>query len=57
MFSAHYDHIGAPGGEVNAGADDDASGCAALLEMAEAFTGLKKKPLRSVMFLWVAARK
>lgn len=57
VFSAHYDHIGAHGDNVNAGADDDASGCAALLEMAEAFTGLKKKPLRSVLFLWVAGEE
>lgn len=57
IFSAHYDHIGAQGNQVNAGADDDASGCAALLEMAEAFTGLKKKPLRSVLFLWVSGEE
>ncbi|MGE5420163.1 MAG: M28 family peptidase [Chloroflexota bacterium] len=57
VFSAHYDHIGAMGDQVNAGADDDASGCAALLEMAEAFSGLKKKPLRSVLFLWVAGEE
>ncbi len=57
IFSAHYDHIGAQGNQVNAGADDDASGCAALLEMAEAFAGLKKKPLRSVLFLWVAGEE
>jgi hypothetical protein len=57
IFSAHYDHIGAQGDQVNAGADDDASGCAALLEMAEGFAGQKKKPLRSVLFLWVAGEE
>lgn len=57
VYSAHYDHIGATGNLVNAGADDDASGCAALLEMADAFNTLKKKPLRSVLFLWVAGEE
>lgn len=57
VFSAHYDHIGAVGDQVNTGADDDASGCAALLEMADAFAGLKKRPLRSVLFLWVAGEE
>lgn len=57
IYSAHYDHIGAHGDQVNAGADDDASGCAALLEMADAFSKLNKKPLRSVLFLWVAGEE
>jgi Zn-dependent M28 family amino/carboxypeptidase len=51
------DHIGAEGGKINSGADDDASGCSALLEMAEAFQGLKKKPLRSIFFLWVSGEE
>ena len=57
IFSGHYDHIGATQTEVNAGADDDASGCAAILSMAEAFQSLKKKPLRSVLFLWVSGEE
>jgi len=57
VFSGHYDHIGASGSKVNTGADDDASGCAALLSMAEAFKSLKKKPLRSVLFLWVSGEE
>jgi hypothetical protein len=57
VYSAHYDHIGAAGDKVNPGADDNASGCAALLEMADAFSQLKKKPLRSIMFLWVAGEE
>jgi hypothetical protein len=57
IFSAHYDHIGASGNNVNTGADDDASGCAALLSTAEAFQGLKKKPLRSILFLWVSGEE
>ncbi len=57
VFSAHYDHIGAVGNKVNTGADDDASGCAALLSMAKAFQNLGKKPLRSVLFLWVSGEE
>lgn len=57
VFSAHYDHIGGSGTMINAGADDDASGCAALLSMAKAFRAMKKKPLRSVLFLWVSGEE
>jgi Zn-dependent M28 family amino/carboxypeptidase len=57
VFSGHYDHIGGSGTRINAGADDDASGCAALLSMAEAFKSLKKEPLRSILFLWVSGEE
>ncbi len=57
IFSAHADHIGESGGSINAGADDDASGCAALLSIAESFQNLENKPLRSVMFLWVSGEE
>ncbi len=57
IFSAHADHIGESGGMINEGADDDATGCAALLSIAEAFQSLDKKPLRSVMFLWVSGEE
>jgi Zn-dependent M28 family amino/carboxypeptidase len=57
IFSGHMDHLGAEGGIVNPGADDDGSGCVALLEMAEAFNSLPKKPLRTVMFLWVSGEE
>ncbi len=57
VFSSHYDHIGTSGSKVNTGADDDASGCAALLSMAEAFQSLEKKPLRSILFLWVSGEE
>ena len=57
VFSAHYDHIGASGTNVNPGADDDASGCAALLSMAKAYQSLDKKPLRSILFLWVSGEE
>ena len=57
VFSGHYDHIGTSGTKVNTGADDNASGCAALLSIAEAFQSLKKKPARSVLFLWVSGEE
>ena len=57
VYSAHFDHIGETGGKVYAGADDDASGCAALLEIAEAFHSMEKKPLRSILFLWVSGEE
>jgi hypothetical protein len=57
IFSGHMDHIGAEGEKINTGADDDGSGCAALLEMAEAFQTLSKKPMRSVLFLWVSGEE
>ncbi|MBN1108519.1 MAG: M28 family peptidase [Bacteroidales bacterium] len=57
VFMAHIDHIGAAGDKINAGADDNASGCSALLEIADAYTSLKKKPLRSILFLWVSGEE
>jgi Zn-dependent M28 family amino/carboxypeptidase len=57
VFSGHADHIGMSGDEINSGADDDASGCAAILEIAQAFLTLEKKPLRSLLFLWVTGEE
>ena len=57
VFSCHYDHIGASGTKVNPGADDDASGCAGLLSAANAFHSLDRKPLRSILFLWVSGEE
>ena len=57
VYSAHIDHIGISSQGVNTGADDNASGCAGLLSIAEAFQNLKKKPLRSVLFLWVSGEE
>jgi len=57
VYSCHYDHIGTSGDKVNTGADDDASGCAALLSIAKAFQSLEKKPLRSILFLWVSGEE
>jgi hypothetical protein len=57
VFSGHADHIGRAGDQINTGADDDASGCAAILEIAEAFQSLERKPLRSLLFLWVTGEE
>ncbi len=54
VFMAHYDHLGLDeNGEVFNGADDNGSGTVTLLEVAEAFASLEKKPKRSIVFLWV----
>jgi hypothetical protein len=57
VFSGHVDHIGESGDRIYPGADDDASGCAALLSIAEAFKNMEKKPLRSMLFLWVSGEE
>jgi hypothetical protein len=54
IYSAHIDHIGISPGQrdsVNNGADDNASGVAGLLELAEAFTQPGVRPKRSLLFL------
>ena len=54
LFTAHFDHEGVNNeGKVFNGADDNASGSMALLEVAQAFMKLKKKPLRSIVFAWM----
>ena len=58
IYSAHYDHVGYDDeGNIYNGADDNASGTVALLEIAEAFMKERKKPRRSVGFLWVSAEE
>ncbi|MEN8115508.1 MAG: M20/M25/M40 family metallo-hydrolase [Bacteroidota bacterium] len=58
LFTAHYDHVGMTSdGEVNNGADDNGTGTVALLEIAEAFQSMKKKPKRSIVFAWVTAEE
>ena len=51
LVSAHYDHLGVQGGQVFNGADDNASGVAAALAIAEAFR--KERPRHTVVIaLW-----
>ncbi len=51
IVSAHYDHLGVHDGQVFAGADDNASGVAMLLEVARQFGTAEIKPKRSIVFV------
>jgi hypothetical protein len=58
VFMAHYDHLGTDKkGNIFNGADDNATGCAILIELAEAFAQLEKRPRRSIVFLWTTAEE
>ena len=61
VVTAHYDHLGLDGqGGVYNGADDDGSGTAAILEMAQAFAIAKaegKGSRRSVLFMTVSGEE
>lgn len=67
VISAHYDHIGedtrkrdeaaaASTDRIRNGADDDASGCAAVLELAEAFAAAPP-PARTLIFLFATGEE
>lgn len=65
IVSAHYDHIGtldtakgltrekptADGDRIYNGADDDGSGTVSVIALAEAFSRLKERPRRSIVFM------
>lgn len=61
VISAHIDHLGVgepvDGDSIYNGADDDASGVAALLEVAEAFAALPSPTRRSIIFLAVSGEE
>ncbi len=61
IYTAHWDHfgIGEPvdGDKIYHGAKDNASGTAALIEMARAFKQLGTPPRRSILFLAVTAEE
>lgn len=58
VISAHHDHVGTriDGDRFN-GADDNASGTAGLLELAEAFAKTSARPARSIIFLSVSGEE
>jgi len=63
VLSAHFDHVGVMRGDfpegtdvIRNGADDDASGCAVLMELAEALCA-GPAPARTVVFLFCAAEE
>ena len=51
LLSAHFDHLGKRGGVLYPGADDNATGVAMLLEVAEYFALSKQKPRRTLAFI------
>ena len=62
IYTAHWDHLGigkadAAGDSINNGAFDNASGTAALFELARGFKSLKTKPERTIVFLAVTAEE
>ena len=60
VISAHYDHLGVFNGNIYCGADDNSSGVAAMLEIAEAFTAMARNnypPRRSVVFIAFDAKE
>ncbi len=61
IYMAHWDHFGTDpsleGDQIYNGAMDNASGTAALLEMAKAYAALPQAPRRSVLFLAVTAEE
>ncbi len=50
FVTAHYDHVGIKDGEICNGADDNASGTAGMLEIAEAFSRFYPDNKRSIVF-------
>ncbi len=61
IYTAHWDHFGRKpeleGDQIFNGALDNATGTAALIQLAEAFQKLGSPPLRSVLFLAVTAEE
>lgn len=61
VFTAHFDHVSGPadesGDDIYNGADDNASGTAAVMEIAEAFTRLPTAPRRSLAFVLVSGEE
>ena len=57
VYTAHWDHFGKTADGIFHGAEDDGLGCAALVEMARAFTKLPAPPRRSILFLAVTAEE
>ncbi|MEN8145454.1 MAG: M28 family peptidase [Gemmatimonadota bacterium] len=61
VFSAHMDHVGVgravDGDSIYNGADDDASGTSAIMELAQAYASLGERPRRSLVFLTVSGEE
>jgi len=61
MYTAHYDHLGIrpdmPGDNIYNGANDNATGCGILLEVARAYSEGPQRPRRSIIFASVTAEE
>ena len=66
VLGAHYDHLGLGGqgslspsqvGEIHPGADDNASGVAAILELARGYASRRERPRRGILFLAFAGEE
>ena len=61
MFTAHYDHLGIrpemPGDNIYNGANDNATGCGVLMEIAHAYAMSTQKPRRSIFFASVTGEE
>jgi Zn-dependent M28 family amino/carboxypeptidase len=61
LYSAHYDHFGIrpdmPGDNIFNGAEDNATGCGILLELARAYGTAAQRPRRSILFAAVTAEE
>jgi len=61
MYTAHYDHLGIapnqPGDKIYNGANDNATGCGILLEIARAYSAAGTKPARSMIFASVTGEE
>ena len=61
LYTAHYDHFGIrpdmPGDNIFNGADDNATGCGILLELARAYGTAAQRPRRSIIFAAVTAEE
>lgn len=57
IIGAHLDHVGSQAGLLFPGANDNASGSAGVLEIAEAFQLNRVKPKRSIVFVLFASEE
>jgi Zn-dependent M28 family amino/carboxypeptidase len=61
MYTAHYDHLGIrpemAGDNIYNGANDNATGCGILLEVARAYAQSVQRPRRSILFAAVTAEE
>jgi len=61
LYTAHYDHFGIrpdmPGDNIFNGAQDNATGCGIVLELARAFGAAAARPRRSIIFAAVTAEE